>query len=103
MKTHWLEGSGALIHQVSRSIEIIIIDLFVRFATLHGQYNNEDNDDDDIDDTDLNVNIQLFLLVTVDNSPILDDEPVLGALEVDGDLLDWCDHGVDDDDGWVPD
>ena len=73
MKTHWLEGSGALIHQVSRSIEIIITDLFVRFATLHGRYNNEDNDDDDNDDTDLNVNIQLFLLVTVDNSPILDD------------------------------
>ena len=63
--------------------------MFVRFATPHGHDdNNEDNDD-----TDLNVNIQLLLFIAIDNCTILDDEPVLGALEVDGDLLDGGDHG----------
>ena len=82
--------------------------MFVRFATPHGHGdNNEDNDDDDDNDTDLYIDIQLLLLVTVDNCPILDDEPVLGALEMYGDLLHGCDHDVGvvvfDDDGWVPD
>ena len=42
--------------------------------------------------THLYVNVHLLLLVTVDHGSILDDEPILGALEVDGDLLDRGDH-----------
>ena len=43
-------------------------------------------------ETDLNVDVHLLLLVPVDHGSILDDEPILGALEVDGDLLDRGDH-----------
>ena len=42
--------------------------------------------------TDLDVDVHLLLLVAVDHGPVLDDEPVLGALEVDGHLLDRGDH-----------
>ena len=42
--------------------------------------------------TDLNVDVHLLLLVAVDHGPVLDDEPVLGALQVDGHLLDRGDH-----------
>ena len=42
--------------------------------------------------THLNVDVHLLLLVPVDHGPILDEQPVLGALEVNGHLLDWGDH-----------
>ena len=45
--------------------------------------------------TDLDVDVDLLLLVTVDHGAILDDEPVLGALEVDGHLLHRGDHRGD--------
>ena len=45
--------------------------------------------------TDLDVDVDLLLLVTVDDGTVLDDEPVLGALEVDGHLLHRGDHRGD--------
>ena len=46
--------------------------------------------------TYLNIYVNLFLLVTIDHSSILDDQPVLGTLQVDGDLLDRGHHLVSD-------
>ena len=42
----------------------------------------------------LNINVNLFLFVTIDHSSILDNQPVLGTLQVDGNLLDRGDHLV---------
>ena len=42
----------------------------------------------------LNINVNLLLFVTINHCSILDNKPVLGTLQVDGNLLDRGDHLV---------